>query len=340
MPLCESKINHEIASDILKTNYKITCTDFQRIHGGSANLYWILASDFNQYILKEFQNDFDINKVIREVKITEILKKKGIPTVEFINTVDNTNYCFNDKNIVTLQKYIEGNTKDFHTLNENQYQEAADYYYKIIDILNQNDINLPSFKMNIFDFNYSNINIEKCNLLIDSCNDVEISKILNDKKKMLQEFSNLDFSEINKVTFLNSHGDYNNSQFIYDEYGKIKAILDFASAKRLPIVWELFRSYVFMDSTYDNGKFNLDGLIKYLSYFNKEKMLSEYDLKYIFSIYYAYLLNSTFGLEQFINNNSEQYRLIGIDLYNQTKFLYENMEDMNKLLLKRRQEVI
>ena len=340
MALCISKINYDTACSLLKNKFGIICDSIHKIPDGSANLYRVSSIGSEQYIIKEFQNGFDINRVITEIKITEMLRKHGIPTVEFINTNDNTGYCYNEGNIIVVQRYIEGYTKDYNTLCEKQCMEAADYCRKIVNALENSDISLPVFKMGIFETNGIDESIEKCDSLSRMCNSEDIKRLLNDKKRMLLEAKGIDFSKINKVTFLNSRGDFNLSQFIYDESGNIKAILDFASAKRLPIVWELLRSFIFMDHTYINGEFSTDGFIRYLKRFNCEKILSEYDLEYMFLIYYMYILNSTFGIEQFIRNNDVKYKFIGINLYNQTKFLYQNMQELGETLMKRRREVI
>ena len=218
--------------------------------------------------------------------------------------------------------------------------EAANYYSKIISILKNNDIKLPNFKMNIFEISKISESIDKCSQLIEMCKDEDMIKALKDKRRMLVEACNMDFHYAKDLTFVNSHGDYNTSQFIYDEEGKIKAILDFASAKSLPIVWELLRSFIFMDSTYDNGKFSLDGFINYLKTFNKNEVLNKYDIEYMFKVYYMFLLNSMFGFEQYMKNNNNEYYAIGMNLYYQSKYLNQNMDELTKVLKKRMMEVL
>lgn len=340
MSLNISKLNVERIQEILKNEYNIKLRNALRIPNGSANLFHIFDENNNQYVLKEFQNGFDLNKVKRDINVTELVKKGGIPTTEFIYNLNNEGYCFNQGNILTLQKHINGITKNYYSLNDDECEEAAQYCYKIVKLLNESDIILPNFKMNIFELERISKSIDQCNDFLQRCKNDEIIKVLKDKKRMLIESSVMDFSHIKDLTFLNSHGDYNTSQFIYDNDGKIKAIIDFASSKKLPIVWELIRSFIFMDRTYDNGKFSLDGLIKYLKIFNKDKVLNKYDLEYIFKVYYMFLLNSMFGLEQYIESNNQDYYLIGLNLYHQLKYLNDNMTEMEKILQKRKMEVL
>ncbi len=339
MPLNASKLKIERIRELLDIQYGLSCNRVVTISNGSANLYHIFSND-GEYILKEFQNGFDIDRVKMEIEITKIIKNEGIPTTDFVYNFSNRAYLLNEGNIITLQRYINGITKDYYSLDEKEQIEVADYLVKIIKILNHSNIQLPSFKMDIFELRRIIESVDKCNNLLCKCKDNVMIKSLKDKKKMLIEASMMDFSHINDLTILNSHGDYNISQFIYNDKGKIKAILDFASAKRLPIVWELLRSYIFMDSTYNNGVFSLNGLIKYLRMFNKDKILNKYDIEYFFKVYYMFLLNSMFGFEQYIENNNSIYYQIGMNLYHQSKYLNKNMNEMSKILHKRKMEVL
>lgn len=66
MSLNISKLNVERIQEILKKEYNIDFQNILKILGGSANLYRIIDVNNNQYVLKEFQNGFDIDDVIFE----------------------------------------------------------------------------------------------------------------------------------------------------------------------------------------------------------------------------------------------------------------------------------
>ena len=44
---------------------------------------------------------------------------------------------------------------------------------------------------------------------------------------------------------MNTHGDYSIQQLIYNK--ERIAVLDFETAKKMPIVWEIMRSYSYID---------------------------------------------------------------------------------------------
>ena len=64
--------------------------------------------------------------------------------------------------------------------------------------------------------------------------------VISDMKKKIDilEKIKLDLSNIDKISYYVSHGDFSYLQFIYDE-DKCKAIIDFIRVKKLPIVWEI-----------------------------------------------------------------------------------------------------
>ena len=45
---------------------------------------------------------------------------------------------------------------------------------------------------------------------------------------------------------MNSHGDYSVQQLIYNDNSKT-TVIDFETAKKLPIIWEVLRSYSYID---------------------------------------------------------------------------------------------
>ena len=58
------------------------------------------------------------------------------------------------------------------------------------------------------------------------------------------------------MSIMNSHGDYSVQQLIYNNE-KETSVIDFESAKRLPIMWEIIRSYTYIDKDVKNGEMNI-----------------------------------------------------------------------------------
>lgn len=340
MPICKSKLNFDKIKSILKEKYDLNCYKIQAIANCSANVFVIFSDNNQKYILKEFQDNFDVSKIEREILIINYLGKTDVPVPVFLKTIDKKIFFNNETNYIYLQKYIDGKSKEFYSSSSIQQKEVALYYSKIVKYLNKSEIEFPSYDYKNFDKDRMEKNIYNFEALINKTNNKFVIEMLQQKKQMLKIMLNYEFSNIEKMTCAKSHGDFNISQIIFDNNDKVKGILDFASAKNTLISWELFRSYIYMDPLYKKGIFNFEGLIKYLKAFNVSNLLNIYDLKNMFLTYFMYVLNSQFGLEQYILNNDKNYLKIGTNLFEQCLFLSKNMEKLENKILSKRGEII
>lgn len=82
---------------------------------------------------------------------------------------------------------------------------------------------------------------------------------INVAEELLEKF---DFNVIDKMTMKNSHEDYSVQQLIYNDK-KGTTIIDFETAKIMPIVWEIMRSYSYVDKEAAEGELNIDTLVSY-----------------------------------------------------------------------------
>ena len=65
------------------------------------------------------------------------------------------------------------------------------------------------------------------------------------------------FDVIRKLTIINAHGDFSVQQLIYNDE-KETTVIDFETAKKMPIIWEVMRSYSYVDKEAVNGELNID----------------------------------------------------------------------------------
>lgn len=152
------------------------------------------------------------------------------------------------------------------------------------------------------------------------------SFIYKEKTIIMQEF-------IDGYTMEPNNGDYSVMQFIYKD-GKINAITDFVSACKMPIVWEIIRSYSYIDEKAKDGEFDINNLIDYVKEFCKYVSLNKCDIKYMPYVYMLQLLNSTYGYKQFLNDRNNKEMLdFGRLRTNICRYLYNNAELISKKLL-------
>lgn len=330
-------INKKEIINFVKEKYRINVTNIKIIDRGSANIY---SLNGDEYILKEFQSKYTKEEIEKEITIINHLKKDGIKVPSYIKTINDTYYSLYKDKVIIIQKFIEGYTLDRNEGNYEQTIECAKVYGMIVESLENLDILLP---LNDLSFSKENLTkgIEKHQKLLELINDkdaeetLKIKRDLEEKINMIKNISKENiFIDTKKLTIKNTHGDFNILQFIYKN-NHINSVIDFVSACRMPIVWELIRSYSYIDKNVKNGIFNLDTFTDYIKEFNKYVKLNKYDLKYMSYIYLIQLLSSTYGYKEYINNN-ENIELLEFAYFrtNICKYLFNNAEKISSRLLK------
>lgn len=293
---------------VIKSEYNIDVFNINKLNRGSANLY-VLNDE--TLILKEFQSKYTKQEIDKEIAIINHLKNDGLPVPEYIKTV-NDNYSFIYKErVVSLQKFIKGYTIESNTATYDQMIESASQLGKIAKSLETLDIELPYNDINSW---YSpetfDESLEKLKKLLEKVDSTDknaniIKNDIKDKIEMIEFIrNNCNFDEMKNLTIMNTHGDYSLLQFIYND-GHITAVIDFVSACKMPIVWEIIRSYSYIDSKANNGEIDINNLTDYVKEFCKYVKLNKYDLKYMSYLYLVQLLSSTFGYKQYIADNSK-----------------------------------
>nr|MBP3259189.1 phosphotransferase [Bacilli bacterium] len=330
--------NNEELIIYVKNNYDLDVTKVTKIDRGSANIY----SLNNEYILKEFQSKYSKEEIEKEIAVINHLISFGIKVPEYIKTKRNTfDDVYKDKTII-IQKYIAGDTLENNKGTYEQTIECAEYYGRIVDALKTLPIELPDSDLSSWyskeSFEGSIKKHEDLLSMLDENNEIDkrIREDILEKIEMIKEVESYDFSQMKNLTVLNTHGDYNVSQFIYKD-GKINAVIDFVSACKMPVVWELIRSYSYIDKDAINGNFNLDTFVEYVKTFNKYIKLNEYDIKYMPYIYLVQILNSNFGYKQYLYNRDNRKLLdFGFFRTNLCRYLFKNaniiFERLNKEL--------
>lgn len=321
--------------EIVKKNYNIDVYSVDKLNRGSANIY---SLNENKYILKEFQEKYTKKEIDKEIIIINQLKNDNIPVPEYIKTIIGEYSFICENRIIILQRYIEGYTIESNAGNYAQVLESAEYLGKIIKSLETLKIELPNCDVSSwYSIETINESIVKQKELLKKISAEKFPQIyddLTDKIFMLEYIKkNLNFSDMSKLTIKNTHGDYSVLQFIYKDE-KVCAIIDFVSACKMPIVWEVIRSYSYIDPKAKEGKIDIDNLVEYVKIFIKYIKLNKYDFKFMSYLYLVQLLESTFGYKQYIEDNSKK-NLLDFAFFRTrlSKFLFENAEKIADTLL-------
>lgn len=330
-------INNEEIINFVENQYGLKIKQVAKIDRGSANIY---SLNNNKYILKEFQTRYTKEQIDKEIAVINHLRKNGIPVPIYIETISKEYNCVYKGKTIIVQEFIDGETLNNNEGNYEQTIECAEIYGKIVLALETLPIELPSSDISEWYSKESfEVGIKKHEDLLLALNeldgtDIKIKKDIEKKIEMIKIIRDtLDFSEMKNLTVKNTHGDYNLLQFIYKN-GKVQAVIDFVSACRMPIVWELIRSYSYIDKDAKDGEFNLDTFVQYVKTFNKYVKLNKYDLKYMPYIYLIQILNSNYGYKQYVYDHTKLNLLnFGYLRTNICKYLFNNAKDISERLI-------
>lgn len=330
-------LNDDEIKKVVKKYYDIDIFKIEKVDRGSANIYEL---NDKSYILKEFQSKYTTEEIEKEIIVINHLKNRGIKVPKYIKCLNgNYNFIYKEKNII-IQEFIDGYTIEQNRGTYTQTIESATYLGLIVKEMQ--DCPFKFKKCNILEWcgvnkfdeslnNYHNI-IKQLDLTNEK--DLIIKRDIEDKIKIIKDIQNkINLSEIEKITCKNTHGDYSMMQFIYKDE-KINAVIDFASSCNMPIVWEIIRSYSYIDKEVKYGNFNINTLVDYVKEFCKYVKLNKYDLIYMPHIYLIQLLNSTYGYKQFLKNrNNIDLLNFGMLRTNICRYLFKNAKKLSNILV-------
>lgn len=341
MALEKTKLTKEKIIEIVTNDYGLLGTiEINYINRGTANIFKITVDD-KKYILKEFNSERTLKYIEKEINIINYLSTKGISVPKYLQLKNGEYHTNIEDRIIIMQEFIEGEILEDNEANYEQLIKSATLLGKLIkaleeypDLEDEDIINQKFSKRYLLD-SIEKIEIEKNK--IKNNNEFK-EKFIEDyelKIKMAEELSKtFDFEIMNKLTIKNTHGDYCNLQLIYNDKKEI-TVIDFEAAKRMPIIWDMMRSYCYMDKDAKDGKINIKNLKEYVREVNKYVQLNQYDLKYAAYIFLIQLTGSVFGYREY-NNNYEQKNLLRFALFRTKicKDLYRNSNKISNELLK------
>ena len=311
MAIQESNLNDIEIRNLLEKEYNIKAKNIRPINKGTANIYNI----DNKYILKEFSEDRKKESILKEIDIINFLSKKDIKVPKYIETISKQFYIIKYNRIIIVQEYIDGYTIENNTGDYEKTIESATILGKLLKAFKEyKELDDERIIEKWFSKNYIQNGLKKMQKLKKNLNynnkfSKKIEKDLDDKIEMSKYIlENFDFSIINKMTMQNTHGDYSVQQLIYnDEKGT--TLIDFETAKKMPIAWEIIRSYSYIDKDAKEGIINEYALEDYFKEVMKYVKLNEYDLKYAKVIYLIQMLGSIYGYKQY-NENVENIEIL------------------------------
>ena len=342
MAIEESCLDEMNIKDIMKYQYGVEkMISVKHINEGSSNIYKV-ESTKGTFILKEYNSNRKLENIKKEIRVVQHLKNKNLNVPNFKKRIDNDYISFFNGKIITLQDFINGYTMENNTGDSRRVIQSARLLGNIVNALKDFeglDENGCIEKM------FSKHGLQKAKK--DIINEYEkISEDnryrelylndLGDKLKMCRYLlDNFDFDVLKNLTILGTHGDYSVRQLIYGYSNEDDiTVIDFETARRMPITWEIIRSYSYIDEKAKNSNFDIDNLVDYYSEFNRQVELNEYDLKFAPYVYLLQLVGSLFGYREYSNDNTQEDLLkFGRFRTNLCRYLFANANNIGEQLL-------
>lgn len=339
MGIQKTNLTDEKIKNILQKQYNIKIINIKKIDRGTSNLFKIETEE-DKYVLKEFISKRNEKNVIKEANIINFLKQRNILVPRYIKTVNGKYYIKNEGRIIIVEEFIDGYVIEDNTGDKEQVIQCANILGRLTkelsDYIELSDENILE---KYFSLKRVHLGINKMKRLKDNIKEEniykeQIIKDINYRIEILKEIVNdFDFNIVNKLTMLNSHGDFCSQQLIYNKNNE-PTIIDFEKAKKLPIVWEVVRSYCFIDKEAKDGDININTLVDYFKEFTKYIKLNKYDLKYAPYLYLLQLASSTYGYKEY-NEDFNQKKLLKFAFFrtNLCRSLNEKKEEISIKLL-------
>lgn len=308
MPEQKSVFTADVIKSILKAEYNISVSYVSKLGHGSANCFCI-SDGHAMYFLKEYQSRFTESDLHRETCLIDYLITQNYPTAEIIPTLCGDLFLKYQGRFILLQKYVSGKTYVNQKLPHHLLMESSEWLGKLHNILRhytlpygidlewlkafcpdeiaaEYDTLLAALETQKTDIFYEHI---KCDLLY--------------KKKLIYQLS--DFDNYDGITYCATHGDYTCFQYICGKE-HILAVIDFSSAKTLPVVWEIMRSYIqSTDSCKDGAEFDIDDFCKYVRRYLDYAPLNKIDLAAMPYVYLNQLSRSKYGYKEYLITKTE-----------------------------------
>ncbi len=283
---------------MLREQYGLELERIERSELGAGSVVYFATCKDGKYVIK-YASENPINHPEQEAAVCMYLQEQGIRACTFIRNKQGK-FLSTDENgrLYSVQIFHEGKTYYYHEAPEWLMEQSAETLGRIHNAL-ENCQQIPigigeDFFVHMTPEN-ALMSYEKSLDVAQKNGDAAIIEDLEYRIKLMKRFEKrkIDFS---RLTCRASHGDYMINKLICDKE-RIHAVIDWTTCCIHPVVWEIFRSFVYASPKCKNGEIDMEQLISYVSHYLRVAPLHKYDLEIMpYLFYYQIAVCDYYGL--------------------------------------------
>jgi Ser/Thr protein kinase RdoA (MazF antagonist) len=298
---------------LIKEYYGLTPLSYKQIEGQFCDIY-IMDTGSDKYVVKSLPEQF-APCMEQEGHLTKYLFDSDIKVARVLKTRDEKYHVKTDDELFHVQEYIDGIHWKPNTAPDWLVASIADMLGEIHHALKD----YPTLHSGMGD-DYLNRGIL----------DWAMKHYTYDAERMahLKRISQFDIDK-NKLTYSNSHGDFHIGQIITQ--GQNLTAIDWTSASRIPICYEVINSYVFASPESKDGAISIEGLKRHIDRYLKHFTLNDYDIAMM--PYVLYFQNMIMHYSPPYDDIPSAYQPICDFLCKLTTWLYNHVDELAHALL-------
>lgn len=288
--------------------YDIEIETMEPAENGAGGLTYFVTADDKKYVVK-YPSDNEMNHPDVEIKVCEMLLKKGIPACKFIPNKQGKMLSTDENGRrFTVQDFYEGMTYSYNEAPHCMQKESAVLLAKIHETM-KNMESLPvGIGVDFFKHRKSEYMKDSYAFTLQQAvnnGDTDIAYAIRSNVQIIETMPTYEF-DINKFSCGNTHGDYMISQLIWTD-SNVKGVIDWTCACQHPYIWEIVRSYVFMAPEVKQGEIDIEALINYIADYMKVGSLNTYDIENAGNLFYYFLSVCNFYSQYYDSISKNRY---------------------------------
>jgi len=312
-------------------NYDVEVKDIKLFTSHFGTEIFIVQTNKGKYFVKTVLNKWANSEAMEnEGHITEYVHNNGISVARLSKTKNGMYHAKAEDITFHVQEYIEGEVLQVNTAPAWFMEKSAITIGEIHSILKS--YGEISRKNDFLDKSVINHLKNRYTKKLKEAKKHKNSQLIFAFEERIRHFDRVLAFDIDasKLTYSNAHSDFNIRNNIVTADKKF-TVIDWTTACRMPVCFEVIRSYVFAEPACRCGKINSGGFIRYLNNYLKYFSLNDYDIQMMPYIFYfqQMIWNYTPPFDDVVETYMPMCKLI----QNFTKWLYDNVEKLSEELL-------